>query len=74
MDRDAGERRDAGRFDGEDLITRGFAGDLARWRIPPVPSTLESLRSIDRVLGCLPARLDEASGGLIDQVPHCEFR
>jgi hypothetical protein len=61
------------RFDGEDLITRGFAGDLARWQIPPVPSTLEPLRSIDRVLGCLPVRFDRATGGLTDQIAQCEF-
>jgi WD40 repeat protein len=59
------------RFDGDDLITRGFAGDLARWRIPPSPP--EFLRGIDHILRCLPVRFDETSGDLIDQVPRCEF-
>jgi WD40 repeat protein len=61
------------RFDGDDLVTRGFDGDLARWRIPAVPPPPEFVRGIDRVLSCLPVQFDGRSGDLIDQVPRCEF-
>jgi len=54
-------------FEGADLVTRGFAGDIARWTLPALPpaSVLESL------LRCLPIRFDDESGTLVEQA-RCE--
>jgi len=61
------------RFDGADLVTRGFEGEFARWHIPPPPSPAEFARGLERVLACLPAKFDERTGNLADQTQRCEF-
>jgi WD40 repeat protein len=54
-------------FDGADLVTRGFAGDIARWTLPALPSRAV----LDSLLRCLPIRFDEETGMLVEQAP-CE--
>jgi eukaryotic-like serine/threonine-protein kinase len=54
-------------FEGCDLVTRSVVGEVARWRLPTPPSAA----AIQRLLACLPLRLDEATGGLVEQKP-CE--
>jgi WD40 repeat protein len=61
------------RFDGSDLLTRGVDGDLARWRLPPLPSEADFVRGLDPVLRCLPTRFDDASGDLVEQDQRCGF-
>jgi len=36
------------RVDGDDLITRGFSGDLSRWTFPPPDRVIEACRHHDR--------------------------
>jgi WD40 repeat protein len=52
-------------FEGADLVTRGFAGDVARWTLPapPAPAVLAS------VLRCLPLRFDDERSALVEQAP-----
>jgi WD40 repeat protein len=61
-------------YEGDDLVTRGFTGEIYRWRIPTPASSPEFARRLDRVLRCLPVRFDEATGGLVAQRPACEGR
>jgi WD40 repeat protein len=55
-------------FDGDDIVTRGFLGDVSRWSV----SKLASAETIDRVVRCLPLRFDEDTGGLVEQMPDCD--
>jgi WD40 repeat protein/serine/threonine protein kinase len=52
-------------FEGTDLVTRGFQGEVSRWALPALPSAAV----IERVLRCLPLRFDEKVGALVEQVP-----
>ena len=53
-------------FAGSDLISRGYDGDIARWSLPSTsPATLAAL------VRCLPQRLDEKTGALVDD-RHCD--
>jgi len=52
-------------FEGEDIITRGFAGDLSRWAIRPIPATV-----LDNLTKCPPSRFDEQTQSWVDQ-PSC---
>jgi WD40 repeat protein len=58
-------------FDGTDLVTRGFAGEIARWRLLTPPSG-ELDRMVDRVVRCLPLRFDDETRGLVEQDRRCD--
>jgi hypothetical protein len=53
-------------FEGGDIVTRGFTGEISRWTVSRRLSP-ELLHSIDDITRCLPLRLDENSGSLIEQ-------
>jgi hypothetical protein len=53
---------------GTDIVTRGFNGDLARWRLPKVPSSQDLVRMIGRMVPRLPFRFDEDSGRLASKI------
>lgn len=57
------------RFDEDDIVTRGFTGGLARWRLPKLPDFAKTVEGIAR---CIPLRLDDASGRLVEQEPVCD--
>jgi WD40 repeat protein/serine/threonine protein kinase len=50
-------------FEGRELVSRSFLGEISRWDLSPSlsPSILR------RILDCLPARFDERVGDLVDQ-------
>jgi WD40 repeat protein len=48
-------------FAGPDLISRGYDGDIARWSLPSAPPP-----SFAALVSCLPRRLDEKTGALVD--------
>jgi WD40 repeat protein len=52
-------------FEGSDIVTRGFAGEVSRWALPALPAS----SVIQGVLRCLPLRFDEETGGLVAQTP-----
>jgi WD40 repeat protein/serine/threonine protein kinase len=53
-------------FVGDDeLVTRGFTGELAHWKLPRPPSSVEDITR------CLPLRFDDETGGLVEQGPSC---
>jgi len=56
-------------FEGSDIVTRGFTGELARLTLP---SQQDLPRAVDHALRCMPLRLDEANGGLVEQDPRCD--
>lgn len=43
-------------FEGSDIVTRGFTGEIARWRLPPLPTAPELARTVERAIRCLPLR------------------
>jgi WD40 repeat protein len=53
-------------YEGSDIVTRGFTGEVSRWEISRQLSP-ELLRSVDDITRCLPLRLDENTGSLIEQ-------
>jgi WD40 repeat protein/serine/threonine protein kinase len=59
-------------FEGIDIVTRGFNGELARWRLPKVPASQDLVRMIGRVVPCLPFRFDEDTGRLVKQDQECK--
>ena len=52
-------------FDGDDLLTRGAAGEISRWSI----SNAASPQALDRVVRCLPLRFDDEAGLPVEQAP-----
>ena len=50
-------------FERNELVTRGFNGDMARWTLPPLPSRAV----IASLLRCLPQRFDATTGVLVEQ-------
>jgi WD40 repeat protein len=63
------ESRVAGiHFEGTDIVTRGFTGEIARWTLPSSSSSA----LIDHITGCLPLRFDEETGGLVEQARRCD--
>ena len=50
-------------FQNNQLITRGFTGELVRWEIPRQASQT----AINQVVRCLSVRFDDASNGLVEQ-------
>jgi WD40 repeat protein len=58
-------------FEGTDLVTRGFTGEIARWRLS-TPPFAELDRMVDRVVRCLPLRFDDETRGLVEQDRRCD--
>ena len=56
-------------FDGADIVTRGSSGDISRWNV----SNLPSIEAIERAARCLPLRLDEDAGSLVEQQSRCDI-
>ena len=56
-------------FEGVDIVTRGFTGEVSRWNVSKLPP----VETIDRAARCLPLRFDENTGGLVEQTPACEL-
>ena len=56
-------------FEGSDVVTQGFTGEIARWTLPPPP---QDLITIDGIARCLPLRFDEETGGLVEQKQPCD--
>jgi WD40 repeat protein len=54
-------------FEGTDIVTRGFTGEVARWKLPSPPSP----SSVDRLVACLPLRFDDDAGNLVEQDQPC---
>ena len=65
-------RAEGVRFAGEDVVTRGFTGELARWRLPSLTAP-ELSRTVERALRCLPLRVDDDIGDLVEQDSHCDM-
>jgi WD40 repeat protein len=59
-------------FEGSDLVTRSFTGEVARWSLARPPPSQDFVGTIDRYLRCLPLRFDEDTGGLVEQQATCE--
>jgi WD40 repeat protein len=57
-------------FEGTDLVTRDFTGEIARWRLS-TPSSAELDRMVDRIVRCLALHFDDETRGLVEQDPHC---
>jgi hypothetical protein len=56
-------------FEGSDIVTRGFTGEIARWSLPSSP---DLARTVDHLARCLPLRLDDDTGDLVEQAPSCD--
>jgi WD40 repeat protein len=59
-------------FDGTDLVTHDFTGEISRWTLPKVPSSQDLVRRMGRIVRCLPFRLDEDTSGLVEQQRTCD--
>jgi WD40 repeat protein len=51
-------------YGGAHLVSRGYDGDIARWWLPAAPPPIFAA-----LVGCLPRRLDEKTGALVDNRP-----
>jgi hypothetical protein len=51
-------------FAGDDVVSRGYEGDLARWSLPLTPPA-----DLAELVDCLPLQLDEKTGALVDDKP-----
>jgi WD40 repeat protein len=60
-------------FEGDDVVTRGFTGEIARWTLPRLPAGPELARTVERALRCLPLRVDDDTGELVEQSSHCDL-
>ena len=56
-------------FEGGDIVTRGFTGEISRWNVSKLPP----IEAIDRCVRCLPLRFDEHAGGLVEQQSACDI-
>jgi hypothetical protein len=56
-------------FEGSDIVVRGFTGEISRWTLPRRPLSPDEFQRIDDITRCLPLRLDEGTGSLIEQQP-----
>jgi len=50
-------------FAGGDIVTRGSTGEISRWNVSKLPSQ----ETIERSARCLPLRLDQDTGDLVEQ-------
>jgi WD40 repeat protein/serine/threonine protein kinase len=55
------------RFEDDDIVTHGFTGELARWSLSKFPKSSNFAATVDRIARCLPLRLDDDSGQLLEQ-------
>jgi WD40 repeat protein len=56
-------------FEGTDIVTRGFTGEISRWNVSKLPSQA----MIERCVRCQPLAFDENTGGLVEQQPSCDI-
>lgn len=56
-------------FEGTEIVTRSFLGELSRWRISPQDLAGAS----ERYMRCLPLRFDDDTGGLVEQEAACDI-
>ncbi len=54
-------------FEGSDIVTRSFTGEVARWSLGKPLSSEDFVGMLDRYLRCLPLRFDADIGGLVEQ-------
>jgi WD40 repeat protein len=59
-------------FEGDAIVTRGFTGEIARWRVSKPSSLRDLLQKVRRLIGCIPLRFDEGTGGLVAQESTCD--
>jgi WD40 repeat protein len=59
------------RFEDDDIVSQGFAGDLARWSLPKFPKSSSFAATVGRIASCLPLRLDDDSGRIVEQDTAC---
>jgi WD40 repeat protein len=50
-------------FEGDNVVTRGSAGELSRWDFSKLPSR----QAIDGIVRCLPLRFDDETGRVVEQ-------
>jgi WD40 repeat protein len=56
-------------FEGGDMVTRGFNGEIARLSLVLAPQLGLTL---DHIVECLPLRFDDETGGLVEQERGCD--
>jgi WD40 repeat protein len=59
------------RFEDDDIVTQGFAGDLARWSLPGFPKSPSFTATVSGIARCLPLRFDDDSGRILEQDTSC---
>ena len=60
-------------FEGSDLVTRSFTGEVSRWSLAKPRSSQDFVGMIDRYLRCVPLRFDKDTGGLVEQNATCDI-
>jgi len=60
-------------FEGSDIVTRSFTGEVSRWNLATPPPSHDFEGMIDRYRRCLPLRFDEDTGGLVEQDVSCDI-
>jgi WD40 repeat protein len=58
-------------FDGTSLVTRAPTGEIARWGLPKLLPSQELGVTLDRIVRCLPMRIDPETRGLVEQDLRC---
>jgi WD40 repeat protein/serine/threonine protein kinase len=59
-------------FEGHDLVTRGFTGEISRWQIRATRSAAELIRDLDPLMRCIPLRFDPRNNALVAQSDACD--
>jgi WD40 repeat protein len=54
-------------FEDDDIVTHGFTGELARWSLSKFPKSSNFGATIEGIARCLPLRLDDDSGRVVEQ-------
>jgi WD40 repeat protein/serine/threonine protein kinase len=52
-------------FEGSQIVTRGFSGEMSKWELPPLVSPVR----MEQLVRCLPERFDSETDGWVDQSP-----
>ena len=60
-------------FEGSDIVTRSFTGEVSRWSLATPPVSQDFVGLIDRYRRCLPLRFDADTGGLVEQNATCDI-
>jgi len=60
-------------FEDDDIVTRGFTGEIIRWSLPRLPHAMNFASFAERIARCLPLRLDDDSGRLVEQDQPCDM-